>query len=253
MKTLLEVHNLAKEFNKGRERFSALKDVSFSLAYGELLGLVGPSGSGKTTIGRILVGLLPASEGKITFEEKQLSYPFPENIRPSLQMVFQEPGSSLSPRLKIMDLLTEPLLLNDIPEDKAETSARSIIKEMGLKEEYLDRYYWELSGGEIQRVALARTMVLKPELVVLDEISSGLDPITANEILNLIKKLSNRGKTSMLLITHDLGLAWRYCQRILFLSAGSIAGEISSNKRDLTPEAQSLLHAALNRQKILEI
>jgi ABC-type dipeptide/oligopeptide/nickel transport system ATPase subunit len=250
MKTLLEVHNLAKEFNKGRERFSALMDVSFSIAYGELLGLVGPSGSGKTTIGRILVGLLPASAGKITLEGKQLSYPFAENIRPSLQMVFQEPGSSLSPRLKIMDLLTEPLLLNDIPQDKAETSARSMIKEMGLKEEYLDRYYWELSGGEIQRVALARAMVLEPELVVLDEISSGLDPITANEILNLIKKLSNRNKTSMLLITHDLGLAWRYCQRILFIFAGTIAGEISSNKRDLTPEAQSLLHAALNRQDI---
>jgi peptide/nickel transport system ATP-binding protein len=250
MNKVIEVHNIAKEFNNGKKRFYAIKNVSFSLASGEFLGLVGPSGSGKTTIGRILVGLLPASEGKIIFDGKPLSYPFPETIRPSLQMVFQEPGSSLSPRLKIIDLIKEPLLLNQIPEDRAEASARSIIKEIGLKEDYLGRYYWELSGGEIQRVAIARVMVLKPKLVVLDEISSGLDPITTIEISNLIKKLSHRYQTAIIFITHDLGLAWRYCQHILFLSAGTIAGEISKVKRNLTPEAQTLLHAALNRQKI---
>jgi len=247
----MEARDISRVFMKSGKNFYAIENVNLFIRSGEFLGLVGPSGSGKTTIGRILVGLLPATRGKILLEGNEICFPFSKKVRPMLQLVFQEPASSLSPRLNILDLVREPLILNRFPADKSKDMALKLIYEVGLGEEHLNRYYWELSGGESQRVALARAMVLRPKIVVLDEVSSGLDPITAIEISNSVKKLSGRYGTSIIFITHDLGLAWSYCERILFISHGKISGEISEKEKRLSPQARKMVEVTIKRQSIL--
>lgn len=250
MNKLMEAINISRVFKKSGKSFYAISNVNFEICAGEFLGMVGPSGSGKTTIGRILVGLLPATRGKILFEGNEIRFPFPKSVRPMLQLVFQEPASSLSPRLNIIDLVQEPLILNRFPKEQAKDIARKMIYEVGLGSEHLNRYYWELSGGESQRVAIARAMALRPKFVVLDEISSGLDPITAIEITKLVKILSVRYGISIIFITHDLGLAWSYCERILFISHGKISGGISEREKWLSPEARKMVEVTIKRQSI---
>jgi len=248
----LEVKNLSKTFKKRGEAFYALNQISFSLEKGELLSLVGPSGSGKSTLARILVGLIAPSEGEIFFEGEKLAFPFSRSFRPRLQMVFQEPAGSLNPRRKILELVAEPLLINKVPKLQAKIKAEEMILKMGLKKEHLFRFPAQVSGGEIQRVALARALIVNPEVLLLDEITSGLDPLTAWEILDLLIKLNQETNTTIIFITHNLLFARQFFPRIIFLFQGKLVGEISPEKISLLPPAQEMLAVAELQQKTLE-
>jgi len=252
MAKYLEIKNLWRRFKTPAKIFYALKDVSFSLEKNEFIGLVGPSGSGKSTLAKILVGLIPPSSGEIIFKQKKLSFPFPKEFRPYFQMVFQEPLSSFNPRFCALEIVSEPLIINHLSPDIALEKAYQMILNVGLKKEHLYKKPFELSGGEAQRLALARAMVLQPEILILDEVTSGLDPITSREILMLIQQTAKQNNSTVIFITHNLAFALKFCRRILFLIEGKIAGEISPEKEILSEPAKEMLKLTKDELNFLE-
>lgn len=200
-------------FARTSGRIRAVDGVSFSIAPGEAFGLAGESGSGKTTLARAVCGLVPLSAGSLSG--------VPLRAR---QMVFQDPSSSLNPRLGVCELLTEaPLARGDFPRREAERKAVAALEEVGLSGDLLYRYPFSLSGGQKQRVAIARALLLRPALLVCDEITSALDVSVQSQILALLEELRKRRNLAMLLISHDLAVLRRSCARIGVMYAGRIA------------------------------
>ncbi|MFH1709544.1 MAG: dipeptide/oligopeptide/nickel ABC transporter ATP-binding protein, partial [bacterium] len=203
------------EVNKVTKHFGALKaldDVSLFVDEGESFGLVGESGSGKTTLGRIILRLIRASSGHVTYAS-----PF---SRKDFQIVFQNPYTSLDPRMKAGEALAEPLKIHGIKRDLKE-----ILCEVELDESYLDRYPHELSGGERQRLCIARAISVKPKFILLDEPVSSLDMTVQLEILKLLKKLRAQLGLTFLLIAHDLSVVRFMCGRIAVMKSGRIIEE----------------------------
>lgn len=216
----IEVKNVSKYFGG----LKALDDVSLSVDEGSSFGLVGESGSGKTTLGRIILRLLPASSGQVSY--------FPEFSRKSFQIVFQNPYTSLDPRMKVGEALSEPLKIHGITRD-----IRELLHEVELDENYAGRYPHELSGGERQRLCIARTISIKPRFLVLDEPVSSLDMTVQLEILKLLKKLKAQLGLTFLLIAHDLSVVKFMCDRIAVMKNGRIVEtgnveELYANPKD---------------------
>lgn len=210
-----------------------LKNVNFSVAAGETLGLFGKSGSGKTTLGRCIVGLEKPSAGEILIYEKNtrsrkntltMNRGEFRKLRPKIQMIFQHPETSLDPRMKVFESLIEPLRLHTNLE-KAELikKGEKLAGLTGLLPELLARYPNQLSGGEIQRVVLARIMSLSPDFVVADEPTSMLDASVQAQILRLMQKIQRETGVSYLLISHDLEVLKTVCNRIAYLENGTIS------------------------------
>jgi len=199
---LLMAENLSKEFFKGRlnkSRIRAVDGVSFSINQGEIMGLVGESGSGKSTVGRLLLLLLEPTEGRIYFNGKELTRLRKkelQNLRKDMQIIFQHPQESLNPRMKIYESMAEPIRLYGLADGKSREKEEilKLLETVGLTEEHLERYPHELSGGQAQRVAIARVLALKPKFVVADEPTSMLDVSVQAQILKLIKKLQREYK-----------------------------------------------------------
>ena len=206
----------------------AVNDISFSLQQGETLGIVGESGSGKSTLGLALLRL-QSSEGAIHFQEQplhQLSQKAMRPFRREMQIVFQDPFGSLSPRMTIADIIGEGLEIHGMEdENQREELIIKALKEVGLDPETRHRYPHEFSGGQRQRVAIARVMVLKPKLVILDEPTSALDRTVQSQIIDLLRSLQTRHNLSYIFISHDLAVVRAMSHRILVMRDGAVVEE----------------------------
>lgn len=219
----LQVKNLTKSYRIGsffsKEKKEILKNISFDVKEGEIFSIVGQSGAGKSTIGKILLGIEKEDSGEIVF----LSRPLEKRKVQEIQMVFQDPYSSLNPAMKIGSILEEPLKVNGV-KDKNERRRRvkAMLKEIGLDENSEDKYPSELSGGQRQRVVIGAAMILNPKLVVCDEPVASLDLSIQNQILNLIRKFNREYRTTFIFISHDLGVVYNISDRVLLLYKGEI-------------------------------
>jgi peptide/nickel transport system ATP-binding protein len=227
---VLAVNELTMKFGTSE----VFRNVSFAIDRGETLGLFGKSGSGKTTIGRCIVGLEKPTEGRILIQGVDiLSMGKKEfrKLRPKIQMIFQHPETSLDPRMKAFENLIEPLKLHSgLKKDALQKRGEELAELTGLRPEHLDRYPGHLSGGEIQRIVLARIMALSPDFIVADEPTSMLDVSVQAQILRLMQKLQRETGVSYLLISHDLEVLSKVCHRIAYLENGTITSIENINR-----------------------
>lgn len=218
---MLELKNISKTYKNARKKdFEAIKNISFYINKKETVGLIGDSGSGKTTIGQIITGLIMPSKGEMVFENVPLKYPVKRETRRKIQILFQHPEISFNPKLHIIESLKEPYRIY-LKEKGTEKIIRDI-KELGLREEHLYRYPRELSGGELQRLALARILSITPQLIVLDEPTGMLDSVSQAQIIHLLKEYQNTHQSSYLFISHDKILAEQFCDRLLYINEGRL-------------------------------
>jgi len=232
----------------------AVNNVSLVLKRGETIALIGETGSGKTTVGRVIVGLTKPTKGTVTFisrdgREIRMSDKWPRDVQRYLQLIFQDPFSSLNPRMKVSQILTEGMINYGLC-DRREATKRSVqlLEMVGLNKNFLDRYPHEMSGGERQRIAIARALSVQPEVIVCDEVVSALDVSTQVIILQLLKDIQQHLGLSYLFITHDLYVARYLSRKILVMYQGRIleegpADEIMSNPAH--PYTQALIKAAI--------
>jgi ABC-type glutathione transport system ATPase component len=225
---LLIVNDLVVEYpakGVGRHAFQALKGVSVDIRPGETVGLVGESGSGKSTLGRAILGLAPVTSGSITFSGRDIgSLPRRERraLSSEIQVVFQDPYSSLNPSLTIEQTLTEPLLVQRISKEDAGARVRNLLDQVKLPRDALGRLPREFSGGQRQRIAIARALALSPTLVVCDEPVSALDLSTQARVLDLFKEIQETTGVAYLFISHDLTVVRHLSHRVAVMYHGEI-------------------------------
>jgi oligopeptide transport system ATP-binding protein len=229
---LVEVSHLVKTFARDAglfgagTRVTAVDDVSFSIDEGESFGLVGESGSGKTTTGRCILRLIEPSSGAVRFRgENVLDFPKRRlrEARRDMQIVFQDPYSSLNPRMRAREIVGEPLIIHKLG-TRAERQARvvELFSLVGLSAAHLDRYPHQFSGGQRQRIGLARALALNPSFVILDEPVSALDVSVQAQVINLLMDLQERLHLTYLFIAHDLRLVEHVCSRVAVMFLGKI-------------------------------
>jgi oligopeptide/dipeptide ABC transporter ATP-binding protein len=219
----------------GRRRWlHAVNGVSLQIGPGETLGLVGESGSGKSTIGLAVLRLIDPASGRVRLGDTDvtgLPRKALRSLRRRMQIVFQDPYSSLNPSMTIEQLLEEPLLIHaDLSKSDRHAAVADILEAVGLHAGYAARYPHEFSGGQRQRVAIARAMIIKPELVVLDEPVSALDVSTQSQILNLLKAIQDQSGTAFLLVAHDLAVVRLMSPRVAVMYLGEIVEEGPSDR-----------------------
>lgn len=221
---LLDVRSLTKRF--GRSTVPAVDAVSFSIDRGEAFGLIGESGSGKTTIARCIVGLTQADSGTVRFQGRQiddLGNTPSRSVRRNLQMLFQDPYSSLDSRMTIGQLIEEPLRIHGVRNQRERAAAVvEILELVGIDPAFRSRTPHGFSGGQRQRIALARALVLRPSFVILDEPVSALDVSVQAQIVNLLKRLQRELSLTCLVVLHDLAVARHLCDRVAVLRQGTL-------------------------------
>jgi oligopeptide/dipeptide ABC transporter ATP-binding protein len=245
---LLSVRDLSVEFQTPAGRIRAVDRVSFDLGKGETLALVGESGCGKSTLARAMVGLVPPKSGSVRFAGQETTGKSRAELRPvrqKLQLVFQDPHTSLNPRLTISTILEEPLLLHGRLQGKAADSrVCELLEQVGLDPALRARYPHEFSGGQRQRISVARALAVGPELLLCDEVTSALDVSVQAQMLELLSGLQARLGLSYLFITHDLGVVRSIAHRIAVMYLGQVV-ELSATEpffeNPLHPYSQGLL------------
>ncbi len=233
--------------------FKAVEDVSFCIPKGTTLGLVGESGSGKSSIAKALVGLVPLQAGRILFAgtcvsslSKKDFFPY----RKKIQMIFQDPFSSLNPKMTLFEILEEPLKIHFKHWTKEAYQDRifALLDQVGLEAKHAFRYPYEFSGGQRQRIGIARALAVEPEFIVCDEIVSALDVSVQAQILNLLKDLQDRLQLSYLFISHDLAVIEHMSDSLLVLQNGCVVEEGPTStvcSQPKHPYTQMLLEAVL--------
>lgn len=233
MSSLIKVKNLVKEFPIKKGFFSkkvgavhAVNDISFEIRKGETLGLVGESGCGKSTAGRCILGLLPATSGSVCINDMEVTSvepAFRKSLKQRMQIIFQNPYSSLNPRMTIEDILKEPLIIHrNLSKQEQNNFIERLLDIVGLNKGVLSRYPHEFSGGQRQRIGIARALVLEPEFIVADEPVSALDISIQAQILNLLSQLRNEFGLTYLFISHDLSVIRHICDRVAVMYLGEI-------------------------------
>ena len=264
---LLEVKNLKTWFPIRRGllqrtvgHVKAVDDVSFFVRRGETLGLVGESGCGKTTVGRTILRLIPNSGGEVRFDGKDVLGAGPlelRKLRREMQIIFQDPGGSLNPRMRVGRIIGEPLEVHGITkgEDETRTRVEELLVKCGLWKQAADRYPHEFSGGQRQRIGIARALSLNPRLIVCDEPTSALDVSIQSQILNLLGDLQQEMGLSYLFISHDMAVIHHICDRIAVMYNGRIVEEgtreeiINAPKHEYTQALLSAVPEADPRRK----
>ena len=233
---LLKVLNIKKSYTQKKFLKKTVKivlnDVSLSLEQGKCVGIIGESGSGKSTLGRIITGIEKADSGVVEFEGKNIHQKENRNMKNDISVVFQNYISSVNPRFSVAQIIAEPLIISSqvnrskIDKNKIDEEVKKLIKIVGLSEEFLERFPHELSGGQLQRVCIARAIVTKPKFILLDEAVSSLDVSTQVEILDLLQKLKKEYNLSYVFITHDLLTITYICDSVIFFKDGKIEEKI---------------------------
>ena len=232
-KPLLEVRDLKTHFPVKRgflqrtvDYVRAVDGVNFSLGSGETLGLVGESGCGKTTVGRTILRLIPATSGAVSFEGKNVfeqSAVDMRKLRREMQIIFQDPGGSLNPRMRVGGIVGEPLIVHGMATgDELRDRVEALLERCGLWKQAADRYPHEFSGGQRQRIGIARALAVEPRLIICDEPTSALDVSIQSQILNLLDDLQQEFKLSYLFISHDMAVIHHVCDRIAVMLDGKI-------------------------------
>lgn len=260
VKDLVVSYKQSQSLSFSTKRLVAVDRVHFSIPKGHILGLVGESGCGKSTIGRAILSLLPIDQGTISFEDKEihnLSKEEQKRLRRKIQVVFQDPYSSLNPRFTIEEIITEGLQIH-FPklslEEKKEKAIKSL-SEVNLPADILHRYPHEFSGGQRQRIAIARALILEPSIVVCDEAVSALDISTQAQVINNLLLLREKYGLSYLFISHDLNIVKHVSDRIAVMYLGQIVEEGSRDaisRKPLHPYTKALFSASFDlkdRQK----
>jgi oligopeptide transport system ATP-binding protein len=257
---ILEVEGLVKRFDAGRGRqVHAVEGVSLHIEPGEVVGLVGESGSGKSTVGNCILRLLDPTEGTIKLTGTDITELGRRKLRPlrrEMNMVFQDPYSSLNPRMSNGAAVAEPLKLHGLAQgDELEARVAELFDQVGLDPEMRNRYPHELSGGQRQRIGLARALSVKPSLLIADEPVSALDVSVQASILNLLADLQEELGFACLFITHDLSIVEYFCDRVLVMYLGRIV-ESGTREQIFTspqhPYTQALLSAAMVPDPVLQ-
>lgn len=238
-------------FKKKPEYIKAVDGISFELQEGETLGIVGESGCGKTTLGRAILQLLPITDGRVTWMGQELNKISPSAmraLRKDLQIIFQDPLASLNPRMTVGQIIGEPLKTYCPQFSKAERREQTeeIMQKVGLMPHHINRYPHEFSGGQCQRIGIARAMILKPKLLVCDEPVSALDVSIQAQIINLLMDIQKEMGVAMIFISHDLSVVRHISHRIAVLYLGHVA-EIAEGdalyRKPMHPYTQALISA----------
>lgn len=251
---MLEVKNLSKIYISGirnKKYKKVVSEVSFSLIPGETLGIIGESGCGKTTLGKLILRLTPATSGQVLLDGTDITALRNEQMKPfreKMQIMFQNPESSLNPRMKIYHSIAEVLRIHKLVrrnsgEEKKKVS--ELAEMVGLQPEHLNRYPHELSGGQVQRAVLARVLALEPEILIADEPTSMLDMSVQAQILTKLKDIQKKFNFSIIFIAHDLDVIKIMCDRVLVMYQGRIVESGSVEKifrRASHPYTKSLLN-----------
>jgi len=254
--SILEVQNLHKRFTSKGITVKAVTDVSFDVKPGETIGIVGESGCGKTTLGRCIVRAYRASEGKVfyrtrageevnflTIDKKKM-----KEIRKEIQMIFQDPYSSLDPRMTVLDIIKEPLKANypKMPKAEMDQRAKEMAEKVGLNPSYLMRYPHAFSGGQRQRIGIARALIVEPQIIVCDEAVSALDVSIQAQVINLLRDLQKDLNLTYLFISHDLSVVEHISDKVGVMYLGKMVefGETEELfKKPMHPYTEALLSA----------
>jgi oligopeptide/dipeptide ABC transporter ATP-binding protein len=232
MSEILTVRNLYKSYIANSETFYAIKDISFNLNEGEVLSIVGESGSGKSTLARLITKLENPDSGHIFYEDQSYSRLSERKFRPfrrNIQLVFQDTNTSLDPKMTIEEILIEPLLIHKIMDEKdSKEEAKRLMIEVGLSVADLEKFQDEFSGGQKQRIMIARSLILKPRLLILDEPVSGLDVSVQSQILNLLMGVKRDHNLTYVFIAHGLNVVRHVSDRVMVMYLGKIM-EIGTN------------------------
>ena len=249
--TILEVKNLTKYFKTKRGMLHAVDDISFKLERGKTLGLVGESGCGKSTTGRTILRLIEPTSGEIIFEGKDINKLNSRELRHArkdMQLIFQDPYSSLDPRKTVSQIIAEPLTTNKILTNKEDVDRRvaELMELVGLAPRLFNTYPHELDGGRRQRIGIARALALEPKFIICDEPVSALDVSIQAQILNLLKELQEKMGLSYIFITHDLSVVNHFSDDIAVMYLGKIVEKAPSEElfaNPVHPYTQALLSA----------
>jgi peptide/nickel transport system ATP-binding protein len=239
---VLEARGLGRAFGRGKRTVTAVDDVSLTLRRGETLGIVGESGSGKTTLGRMLVGLLEPTAGSITFDGRPHT-----GVNPAVQMVFQDPVSSLNPRRSVGESVADPLRARgERDEGRVRARVGELLERVGLEAAHQDRYPHEFSGGQRQRIGIARALAADPRVIVCDEPVSALDVTTQAHVVSLLGALQRELGLALVFVAHDLAVVRRVSDRVAVMRRGRVveegpADEVYASPRD--PYTRQLLAA----------
>lgn len=251
---MIELDGVTKIYTKGflrRQKIIAVNNVSLSIKKGESLGLVGESGSGKTTLGRLALRLIEPASGTIRFDGVDLTHlsgPELRKLRPRMQIIFQDPDTSLNPRMTVRECVAEPLKIWNLAEPwEREDRILELLEQVGIQPDLAGRYPFEISGGQKQRVALARVLALNPEFIVADEPTAALDLSVQAQVLGLVKELRKRSDLTLLFISHDLQVIEQMSDTVAVMHKGSIVEQgptkdVLKNPKD--PYTKKLIAAA---------
>jgi oligopeptide/dipeptide ABC transporter ATP-binding protein len=246
---LVQVRDLARSYRVGGRTVRAVDGVSFDIARGETLALVGESGCGKTTTGRLLVRLVDPDRGSMAFDGIDVATTSGTGLRAArrrMQMIFQDPGSSFNPRMKVASLIAEPMHLAGLPAAEQRARVAELLPLVGLAADYAGRYPHEFSGGQRQRIGIARALALRPEFIVCDEPVSALDVSVQAQVINLMTELQRRFGLTYLFISHDLRVVRHVATEVAVMYLGRIvehASKASLYRSPRHPYTRALLAA----------
>ena len=249
---LVEVKNLEVTYGSGRKAYKAVKNANFTIYKGETFGLVGESGSGKTTIGRAIMRILPTSGGEVFYKGQKIngkiSHALDKQVIKEIQMIFQDPQSSLNERAKVSYIVGEGLMnvRPDLSAAERDEKVRQALLDVGLLPEFASRFPHEFSGGQRQRIGIARALVMEPEFIVADEPISALDVSIRAQVLNLLNSMKKSRGLTYLFIAHDLSVVRFISDRIAVISKGRIVELAEAEElflHPLHPYTKALLSA----------